>query len=111
MRIGKNILSAIFEKQNDVYTYVIKQNAFLSTLPKPILEALAIVGLMAMIIVKIAAGNADNQHFIEVLAVFAVAAFKLLPSVNRIASYYAAVIHNGVVIDKIRGEYRDGGEP
>ncbi len=99
-----------FEKQNDVYTYVIKQNAFLSALPKPILEALAIVGLMAMIIVKIAAGNADNQHFIEVLAVFAVAAFKLLPSVNRIASYYAAVIHNGVVIDKIRGEYREMAE-
>lgn len=99
-----------FEKQNDVYTYVIKQNAFLSALPKPILEALAIVGLMTMIIVKIAAGNADNQHFIEVLAVFAVAAFKLLPSVNRIASYYAAVIHNGVVIDKIRGEYREMAE-
>ncbi len=99
-----------FEKQNDVYTYVIKQNAFLSALPKPILEALAIVGLMAMIIVKIVAGNADNQHFIEVLAVFAVAAFKLLPSVNRIASYYAAVIHNGVVIDKIRGEYREMAE-
>lgn len=96
-----------FEKQNDVYTYVIKQNAFLSALPKPILEALAIVGLMAMIIVKIMAGNANNQHFIAVLAVFAVAAFKLLPSVNKISSYYAAIIHNGVVIDKIRGEYRE----
>lgn len=96
-----------FERQNDVYTYVIKQNAFLSSLPKPILEALAIGGLMTMIIVKVAMGNADNQHFIEVLAIFAVAAFKLLPSVNRIASYYAAIIHNGVVIDKIHGEYQE----
>lgn len=96
-----------FEKQNEIYTYVIKQNAFLSSLPKPIIEALAITGLMVMIIVKIAAGNTDSQHFIVVLGVFAVAAFKLLPSVNKISSYYAAIIHNGVVIEKIRDEYKE----
>lgn len=96
-----------FEKQNEIYTYVIKQNSFLSALPKPIIEALAIAGLMGMIIVKIAMGNTNNAHFIAVLGVFAVAAFKLLPSVNKISSYYASIIHNGVVIDKIRDEYRD----
>lgn len=99
-----------FEKQNEIYTYVIKQNAFLSALPKPLLEALAIVGLMVMIIIKIAAGTTDNKHFIVVLGVFAVAAFKLLPSVNKISSYYAAIIHNGVVIDKVRDEYREMAE-
>ena len=41
-----------FEKQNEIYTYVIKQNSFLSALPKPIIEALAIAGLMGMIIGK-----------------------------------------------------------
>ena len=96
-----------FEKQNEIYTYVIKQNAFLSALPKPLIEALAIAGLMAMIIVKMAVGNTDSQHFMVVLGVFAVAAFKLLPSVNKISSYYAAIIHNGVVIEKIRDEYRE----
>ena len=96
-----------FEKQNEIYTYVIKQNSFLSALPKPIIEALAIAGLMGMIIVKIVMGNTNNAHFIAVLGVFAVAAFKLLPSVNKISSYYASIIHNGVVIDKIRDEYRD----
>ena len=96
-----------FEKQNEIYTHVIKQNAFLSALPKPVIEALAIAGLMAMIIVKVAQGTTDNQHFIVVLGVFAVAAFKLLPSVNKISSYYAAIIHNGVVIGKICDEYRE----
>ena len=96
-----------FVKQNGLYTYVIKQNSFLSALPKPIIEALAIAGLMGMIIVKIVMGNTNNAHFIAVLGVFAVAAFKLLPSVNKISSYYASIIHNGVVIDKIRDEYRD----
>ena len=62
---------------------------------------------MAMIIVKVAEGTTDNQHFVVVLGVFAVAAFKLLPSVNKISSYYAAIIHNGVVIEKIRDEYRE----
>ena len=64
-----------FEKQNEIYTYVIKQNSFLSALPKPIIEALAIAGLMGMIIVKIVMGNTNNAHFIAVLGVFAVAAF------------------------------------
>ena len=31
----------------------------------------------------------------------------MLPSVNKISSYFAAIVHNGVVIDKVRDEYRE----
>jgi ABC-type multidrug transport system fused ATPase/permease subunit len=96
-----------FEKQNEIYTYVIKQNAFLSSIPKPIMEALCIAGLMAVIAVKVGVGNADSKQFVAILGVFAAAAFKLLPSVNKISSYFAAIVHNGVVIDKVRDEYRE----
>lgn len=96
-----------FEKQNEIYTYVIKQNAFLSSIPKPIMEALCIAGLMAVIAVKVGGGNADSKQFVAILGVFAAAAFKLLPSVNKISSYFAAIVHNGVVIDKVRDEYRE----
>ena len=96
-----------FEKQNEIYTYVIKQNAFLSSIPKPIMEALCIAGLMTVIAVKVGVGNADSKQFVAILGVFAAAAFKLLPSVNKISSYFAAIVHNGVVIDKVRDEYRE----
>ncbi len=96
-----------FEKQNEIYTYVIKQNAFLSSIPKPVMETLCIGGLMAVIAVKVSAGTTDNAHFVAILGLFAAAAFKLLPSINKISSYFAAIVHNGVVIEKVRDEYRE----
>lgn len=96
-----------FEKQNEIYTHVIKQNAFLSSIPRPVMEALCISGLMAVIAIKVSAGTADNAHFVAILGLFAAAAFKLLPSINKISSYFAAIVHNGVVIEKVRNEYRD----
>lgn len=99
-----------FEKQNEVYTHVIKQNAFLSAIPKPVMEALCISGLMAVIAIQVANGTTDTTQFIGVLGVFAAAAFKLLPSVNKISSYFAAIVHNAVVIEKVRDEYREMNE-
>lgn len=96
-----------FEKQNEIYTHVIKQNAFLSSVPKPVMEALCISGLMAVIAFKVGTGTTNTAQFIGVLGVFAAAAFKLLPSVNKISSYFAAIVHNAVVIEKVRDEYRE----
>lgn len=94
-----------FIRNNARYTYVIKQNAFLSSVPKPIMEALCIVGLMAAIIVRISATTTDPSQFVGTLAVFAAAAFYLLPSANKMSEYLASIIHNGVVIHKIGEQY------
>lgn len=94
-----------FVKQNGLYTYVIKQNSFLSSIPKPIMEALCITGLMAAIIVRINATSTSPEQFVGTLAVFAAAAFALLPSANKMADYLASIIHNGVVIKKVGEQY------
>lgn len=94
-----------FRKQNGLYTYVIKQNSFLSSIPKPVMEALCVSGLMVTIAVRINMADSDPAHFMGVLAVFAAAAFYLLPSVNKMSEYLASIIHNGVVIHKIGEEY------
>ena len=94
-----------FVKQNGLYTYVIKQNSFLSSIPKPIMEALCITGLMAAIIVRINATSTSPEQFVGTLAVFAAAAFALLPSANKMSEYLGSIIHNGVVIHKIGEEY------
>ena len=54
-----------FVKQNGLYTYVIKQNSFLSSIPKPIMEALCITGLMAAIIVRINATSTSRSSLSE----------------------------------------------
>lgn len=94
-----------FYEQNGIYTYVIKQNAFLSSITKPIMEALCIVGLMAAIVVRLNSGSSDPTQFVQTLAVFAASAFALLPSVNKMSEYLGSIIHNGVVIHKIGEEY------
>jgi ABC-type multidrug transport system fused ATPase/permease subunit len=94
-----------FIAQNGKYTYVIKQNAFLSSIPKPIMEALCIVGLMAAIIIRLSVTTTDPGKFIGTLAVFAASAFCLLPSANKMSEYLASIIHNGVVIHKIGEQY------
>lgn len=94
-----------FYEQNGRYTYVIKQNSFLSSVTKPIMEALCIVGLMAAIVVRLNVGNTDPTQFVETLAVFAASAFALLPSVNKMSEYLGSIIHNGVVIHKIGEQY------
>lgn len=94
-----------FVKHNGLYTYVIKQNSFLSSIPKPLMEALCISGLMITIAVRVNITESDPAHFVGVLAVFAAAAFYLLPSANKMSEYLASIIHNGVVIHKIGDEY------
>lgn len=54
------------------------------------MEALCIAGLMITIAVRINMTESDPTHFVGVLAVFAAAAFYLLPSANKMSEYLAS---------------------
>ncbi len=56
----------------------------ISIIPKYVVEAVAISGLLVAIIVKLIFGEADMAYYVPQLTVFAVAAFRLMPSVGRI---------------------------
>lgn len=56
----------------------------ISILPKYAVESVAICGLLIAIIVKLLFGEADMTYYIPQLTLFAVAAFRLMPSVGRI---------------------------
>lgn len=94
-----------FCKQNGLYTYTIKQNAFVSSIPKPMMEALCVVGLMAAIAVRMNMTSTSSTELMSTLAVFAMSAFYLLPSANKVSEYLGSIIHNGVVIHKMGEEY------
>ena len=65
----------------------------LQMIPKPIMETLCITALMVAIIIKLLTGT-DMSDFVGTLSVFAVAAFRLLPSFNRITGYVSVIIFN-----------------
>ena len=99
----ENVFCEDYEKSNLIYTEAMRKNLLLNAIPKPVMEMICISSLMAVIAFKIYM-NSNTEGFITTLGVFAVAAFKLLPSVNKISGYLSTIIHNGVVVDIIHKE-------
>lgn len=71
-----------------------------SMIPKPVMETVAISGLLLIVCVKVALG-ADAVMFIPTITVFAVAAFRMLPSANRMAEYLSRIMFSKPAIDAI----------
>lgn len=68
-----------------------REQLFLSIVPRPVMESVCICSLLATVSVKIYVG-ADISNFIPVLSVFAIAAFRMLPSFNRITGYISQLM-------------------
>lgn len=69
------------------------QYNFLSSCPDRILEAVCIGGFIGIACTRIALG-ADPSKFIPVLGAFAMGAFKILPSISKMASRINGVVYN-----------------
>ena len=65
-----------------------------SVLPKYCVEAVCIVGLMLAVIIQVKTKPESVSSFIPQMAVFATAAFRLMPSVGRINEHTAAINSN-----------------
>lgn len=73
----------------------------ISIIPKYVVEAVAISGLLVAIIVKLLFGEADMVYYIPQLTVFAVAAFRLMPSVGRINEHATNTLYALPSVDLI----------
>lgn len=60
--------------------------------PAHLIEAVCVSGLIAVVAVKIAGGS-DAEAFIPQLATFAIAAFRILPSIGRISAGFNQLIY------------------
>lgn len=65
----------------------------LQIIPKPVMESLCITALMLAIIIKLLCGT-NGTEFVTTISAFAVAAFRLLPSFNRITNYISVLLFN-----------------
>lgn len=60
---------------------------FMSRVPRPCMEAIVVTGLLMLIIVKIYFCN-NAEDIVPYLALLSVAAFRIMPSINRIVETY-----------------------
>lgn len=81
-----------------------RQQSILTYMPKPVMETVCICSLMFAMIIKIAVVKSDIVSFVTTLSIFAVAAFRMLPSFNKITGYISSMMFNKTAIDSI---YKD----
>ena len=81
-----------------------KNNEILSAVPKYIVETVCMIGMLIAIIIKMYFGRNDFQAFVVQLSAFAVAAFRLLPSVGKLNAYINSIMYSRSSLDLI---YRD----
>lgn len=79
----------------------------ISILPKYAVEAVAISGLLVGIIVKLLLGEADMTYYIPQLTVFAVAAFRLMPSVGRINEHATNMLYALPSVDLVYHDLKE----
>ena len=72
------------------FAKAVQKYYFLNEIPRVIIEALVVTGLLLLIVYKMLMGE-NPLDIVPVLGVLALAAFRLMPSANRIVSYYNTI--------------------
>lgn len=73
---------------------------FLQVAPRPVMEAVCVSALLAVVALKLLRGT-HSAYFVSTLSVFAIAAFRLLPSMNRVTNYMSVIMFNKPAIDAV----------
>lgn len=89
------------------YVRVLRLNRLIGVIPKHIIEMVCMTGLLLAVIFKIFFGQKDLEAFVPQLAVFAVAAFRLLPSVGKINEHLSAVLYALPSLDLIYNDLQE----
>ncbi len=95
-----------FENYGTVYVNSLRRNYMLNISPRFFIEAVS-MGSMFLIIAFLIYRGSSLESIIPVLSVIAMAAVRLLPSVNRIVSSMAAIAYSEPMLDKLIENMRD----
>ena len=99
-----NAYSGYFKK----YVRGLKISRLIGVIPKYIVEMVSMAGLLLAIIVKINFGQlSDLAAFIPQLSAFAVAAFRLLPSVGRINEHMTGIMYAAPSIELVYHDLKE----
>lgn len=91
-----------FDESYKRYAMIQRQQSLLSAIPKPIMESICICGLLFTMSIQIYFGSEEQiGSFVPVLSVFAVAAFRMLPSFNRITAYVSAIMYSRASVNAV----------
>lgn len=96
-----------FAKHRSAYVKYKARQAFFGSMPRLWYELLAVAGLCLLTVVMVWQGK-QPQSMIPTLGLFAAAAFRILPSVNRLSFAVQSLRSSTSIIDTIDAELRLG---
>ena len=96
-----------FTTYYDKYSHALCVLRLLSMTPKYIVEAVCMTGLLLAIVFKLMWGEADMVYYVPQLTVFAVAAFRLMPSVGRINGNMSIIISTIPSVDLVYHDLKE----
>ena len=85
-------------------THANKNIAFINNLPRLWLEFICVFGLSLLIIIFFQK-NSDPSKLVPVIGIFVVAAFRILPSINRTLSAIQNLMHGKVAFELLRKQF------
>ncbi|APW44196.1 ABC transporter ATP-binding protein [Rhodoferax saidenbachensis] len=94
-----------FKVHNRSSTRVAEHRSTLQAFPRLFLELLAVTGLAALVIIMLSQGK-QVDALLPTLGLFAAAAFRLMPSINRVMAAVQSVRFSHPVIDTVFSEMK-----
>lgn len=95
-----------FNQNYKVFAECERNYRFLQVAPRPFMEAVCVTGLMLVVALKLLNGT-TSDYFVSTIAVFAIAAFRLLPSFNRIANYFSVILFNKSALNAVYNDLKE----
>ena len=89
------------------YAKGLRISRLLAAIPKYIVEMVSMTGLLIAIIIKLKYGRTDIVTFIPQLSAFAIAAFRLMPSVGRINEHVTNIMYAAPSIELVYNDLKD----
>ncbi len=77
---------------------------FSNLIPERIIEACCISGIIIMVLVRLGMG-VDPVDFVPKMAVFAMGAFRLLPSISRLTGFFSVLIYSRPMVEATYENY------
>ncbi len=74
-----------YEEQCSIYAKTQAKGEFVSTIPERLIEGVCISGIILYIVIRIRMGS-STVGFVSTISVFAMGAFRVLPSIGRVSS-------------------------
>lgn len=89
-----------YSRAADDVRRVTRDKDFLAASPERIIEGVCVSGLIGVVVIRLLMG-VDVMNFVPQLGMFAMAAFKILPSVGKVSNRVTTVVYHNPMLDNV----------